>query len=282
MIGQQLEELTRRRSKQWKTYEEALDDTPQEEVIAHGIAILPDSKGKFERIMDLLEIAIEQVKQGKYDDADTVLTMIYGKESDSMHTARVRGWIEDLTETPDSTPDQERLLNGLNEERLKWNGAWLEHLETMQPPSQAEQNACFVPKGKAWRALTRQAASLDQRLDKKMRLYWETQKKDRERMVRRFEEEKLEATPEEEAAEQEAKGFIAKLGALIQEVDAKLKEAGEGRGAVSAGQREPEAVGKRGDNTARSNTTASTDGQKPTGGRQESPSGSKAETPPKG
>jgi len=65
--------------------------------------------------------------------------------------------------------------------------------QSRRPPSQAEINACFAPQGKAWRALTRQAASLDQRLDKKMRLYWEMQKKDRERIVRRYEEEKLEA-----------------------------------------------------------------------------------------
>jgi len=47
LIGQAQEELTRRRHKQWQTYEEALDDAPQEQVIAHGIASLPDSRGKF-------------------------------------------------------------------------------------------------------------------------------------------------------------------------------------------------------------------------------------------
>jgi len=81
LIGLQLEELTRRRNKQWITYERTLDDTPQEEVIAHGIACLADSKGKYERIMDLFEIAFEQAQKGKYDDADTVLTIVYGKES---------------------------------------------------------------------------------------------------------------------------------------------------------------------------------------------------------
>ncbi|HMD96450.1 MAG TPA: hypothetical protein VKM93_03845 [Terriglobia bacterium] len=150
-----------------------------------------------------------------------------------MHTARLRGRIEDLTESPDGPTAKEEkkcLLDELNEERMKWNAAWLEHLESLRPPSQAEINACFVPQGKAWRALTRQAASLDQRIDKKMRLYWETQKKDRERIVRRYEEEKLEATPEEAAAEQEAKEFTEKLMGLIREMNAKLKATEEALG----------------------------------------------------
>ena len=93
-----------------------------------------------------------------------------------------------------------------------------------------------MPQGKAWRALNRQAASLDQRLDKKTRLYWDTQEKDRERIVRLHEEAKLEATPEEAAAEQEAKAFNAKLMALIAETEAKLKATAEAREAGSAGE----------------------------------------------
>src|SRR5208282_5251277 len=101
-----------------------------------------------------------------------------------------------------ATASQEKrwLIEKLERDLLSWKTAWKEYVETMRPPSQAELNACFVPKGKAWRALTRQAASLDQRIDKKMRLYWDTQKKDRERIVRQYEEAKLEATAEEVAA----------------------------------------------------------------------------------
>ena len=239
LIGQQIEALNRRTIKQWKTYEQTVEDTPQEEVIAHGIASLPDSKGKFERIMDLLGIAFKRAEKGHYEEADTVLTMIYGKESDSVHTARLRGLIEELTQAEDGSTvklEKKLLLKGLNAEQLKWNAAWQAHLETMRPPSQAELNACFVPKGKAWRRLMQQAASLDQRLDKKMRLYWDTQEKDRERIVRRHEEAKLEATPEEEAAEQEAKAFNDKLMGLIAELDAKLKANAEAREAASAGE----------------------------------------------
>ena len=266
LIGKQLEELTRRRNKQWLSYERTLDDTPQEQVIAHGIACLADSKGKYERIMDLFEIAFEQAQKGKYDDADMVLTIVYGKEKDSMHTVRLRGRIKVLTETPDgpTAKDEKKwLLYELNEERLKWNAAWVELLETMRPPSQAEINACFVPQGKAWRALTRQAASLDQRIDKKMRLYWEMQKKDRERIVRRYEEEKLEAPPEEVAADQEGKAFMEKLMGLIREMDAKLKATAEARQATKAGETEPELTEQAGRNSDKGNTTASTASQKP-------------------
>ncbi|HTS67964.1 MAG TPA: hypothetical protein VMO17_03195 [Terriglobia bacterium] len=284
LIGEQLEELTRRRSKQWLTYEESLDDAPQEQVIAHGIASLPHSKGKLERISDLLEIALEQAKKGQYGEADAALTMIYGKESDSMHTARLRNRIQDLQKDPDGATAREvqkLLLYGLEEEQRKWNRAWREHLETMRPPSQAEINACFVPKGKAWRALQRQAASLDQRLEKKMRLYWDTQQKDRERLLRRSEEEKLEATPEEAAADQEAKEFLGKLMGLINETNVKLKAAAEARRAAAAGEtgstgaptgEAPEVtdspsktVDRRENSNGQADTTKSTASQKPAG-----------------
>jgi hypothetical protein len=42
LIGQAQAELTRRRTQQRKSYEQSLDDTPQEQVIAHGLAPLPD------------------------------------------------------------------------------------------------------------------------------------------------------------------------------------------------------------------------------------------------
>jgi len=234
-------------------------------VIAHGIASLPDSRGKFERIKDVLEIAVERAEKGKYEEADTVLTIIYGQE-ESRHTARLRVWIEELTKAgagSTARDEQTLLLNGLVEERLKWNRAWQEHLETLRPPSQAELNACFVPQGKAWRALSRQAASLDQRMDKKMRLYWETQKKDRERIVRQYEESKLEATAEEVAADQDAKEFMEKLMGLIGEMDRKLKAAAEARQAESADETEPELVEKAGRSPDSGNTTPSNAGQKP-------------------
>ena len=299
LIGVQMEELARGQSKQWTTYEESLDDAPQEQVIAHGIASLPHSKGKFERIRDLLEIAYDRAKEGRYDEADTVLTMIYGKESDSMHTARMRRRIRDLKEAPEApTAQQEQkwLLDELKEEQHKWSRVWLEHVETMRPPSQAEVNACFVPKGKAWRALQRQAASLDQRLEKKMRLYWDLQQKDRERIVRQYEEEKLEATPEEAAAEQEAKQFLAKLEGLINEVNAKLKEAAEARQAAAGGETGTSAVpsseaseaskspskpvDKPEKRNAGGNTTARTTSQKRAGKAAETRSASGAETEP--
>jgi len=65
LIGLQLEDLTRRRNKQWQTYERSLDDTPQEQVVAHGIASLPDSKGKLERINDLLETRLRAGEEGE-------------------------------------------------------------------------------------------------------------------------------------------------------------------------------------------------------------------------
>jgi len=278
LIEQQLEELSRRGAKQWQTYEESLADAPQEQVMAHGIATLPDSKGKFERIKDLLDIAIGETQKGKPDTADTVLTIIYGKEDPSMRTARLRDRIEDLTKAPDAAAVREEkkwVLQGLLEEQMKWNQAWLDHLETIRPPSQAERNACFVPKGKAWRALTRQAASLDQRMDKKLRLYWETQKKDRERMVRQHEEAKLEATPEDAAADQEAKEFIEKLMGVINQMNAKLKAA-EAQPAA-AGETEAEVVGEPSHSTAFTNTTYSTDGQRPVSEAAEKPLGSSAE-----
>ncbi len=134
-----------------------------------------------------------------------------------------------------------------------------------------------------------------------MRLYWDTQKKDRERIVRQYEEAKLEATAEEVAAEQEAKEFIGKLGALIQEMDAKLKAAPEARRAAAAGEtgetapegsggftppereptgkREPETVGGPSLSTVANKTTVSTASQKPASETAEKPSKSSAETP---
>jgi len=238
LIGEQLDELTRRRTKQWKDYEQSVSDAPQEQMVAHGIASLPDSKGKFERIRDLLEILLDRVKKGDYN-GETVLNMIYGQEGESVHTASLRGYLQDLKEKSEgATASQEKrwLIEKLEMDLLRWKTAWKEYVETMRPPSQAELNGRFVPKGKAWRALTRQAASLDQRIDKKMRLYWDTQQKDRARIVRQHEESKLEATAEEVAAEQEAKEFIGKLGALIQEMDAKLKAAAEARRAAAVGE----------------------------------------------
>ena len=176
------------------------------------------------------------VKKGNYGDGEAVLSMIYGKEDESLNTANLRRRFRDLAKADDGpTARQEKkwLVEGLQRDMLKWNTAWLAYLDTMREPRQAELKACFVPKGKAWRAAMRQAASLDQRIEKKMRLYWDTQEKDRERIVRQYEESKLEATAEEVAAEQEAKEFIGKLGALIQEMDAKLKAAAEARRAAA-------------------------------------------------
>jgi hypothetical protein len=61
LIGEAREALMRRHSQKWKTYEQLLDDAPQEQVLAHGIASLADSG----RIVDLLAIAIRQAKKGK-------------------------------------------------------------------------------------------------------------------------------------------------------------------------------------------------------------------------
>jgi len=299
LIGKAQEELARRHSQQWKTYEQLLDDAPEEQVIAHGLASLPDSKGKLERIRDLLKVAVEGAEKGKYEDVEAVLEIIYGKESESRRRASLRDRVESLRESPKGTTarqEKEWLLDMLREEQLKWTGAALEYLETIRPPSQAELNACFVPQGKAWRATMRQAAWLDQRLEKKMRLYWEAQKKDRERLVRMHEEAKLEAAPEEVAAEQEATQMIANLTAAIQELDAKMKAAEEELRAaneVGAGSARP--VGgtspvadstSDGDEKPQASashvkTTPSTTRQKPAGEPIEARSGSSVQAPTK-
>ncbi|MGO9272463.1 MAG: hypothetical protein ACLQOO_19905 [Terriglobia bacterium] len=186
------------------------------------------------------------VKKGNYGDGEAVLSMIYGKEDESLNTANLRRRFRDLAKADDGpTARQEKkwLVEGLQRDLLKWNTAWLAYLDTIREPRQAELKACFVPKGKAWRAAMRQAASLDQRIEKKMRLYWDTQEKDRQRIVRQHEESKLEATPEEVAADQEAKEFTGRLMGVIQEMNAKLKAAAEARRAASAGETGPEAAG---------------------------------------
>ena len=69
-----------------------------------------------------MEIGFERAQKGHYGEADAVLTMIYGKESDSMHTARLRRRIEGLTKDPEgptARQEQKWLLDELNEERLK-------------------------------------------------------------------------------------------------------------------------------------------------------------------
>jgi len=280
LIGKAQEALVRERMKKFKDYEQTLEDAPQEQVIAHGIASLPDSGGKFERIVDLLRIMIGTVEKGEYRDAASTLRMVYGKEDESLHVATQRRRLEHLATGVQGLTAKDAkkwVLEDLAKDRQRWSQAWKEHLETMRGPTQAELNACCVPQGKAWRAAIRQAASLDQRIDKKMRLYWEAQKKDRERIVRQYEEAKLEATPEEVAAEQEAKEFTAKLGALIQGMDAKLKAEAETRQATAAGETEAEVVGEPSHSAADNKTTASTDGQRPASRAASAPSGSSAE-----
>jgi translation initiation factor IF-2 len=219
-----------------------------------------------------------------------VLTIIYGKEkeSETRGTANLRCRIERLKESASGAAarqDKQWLVEGLEEDRAKWSQAWKDHLETMRPPSQAELNACFVRKGKAWRAALRQAASLDQRMEKKMRLYWDMQAKDRERIVRQYEEGQLKATPEEVAAEAEAKGFIARFMGLIREMEAKLKAAEEARRAEAEAEAETaaelteEASASTDDDTAEYNITTSNDGQKPADEPAEAPAESSAETP---
>jgi len=259
--------LVRKRAQKFKDYEQSLEDAPQEQVDAHGIASLPDSGGKFERMLDLLRIMMGMVKKGEYRDAESILGMVYGKKDESFFAASQRSRLQDLAEgmAGQTAKDEKQwLLEDLEKERAKWHQAWKDHLETMRAPSVAELNACFVPKGKAWAAATRQAAQLDQRIDKKMRLYWETQKQDRERMVRQYEEAKLEATPEEQAAEQDAKEFIGKFAALIHEMDAKLKAVEEGQGAAKAAEA-TEVAKELSHSTDNCDTTASTNSQKPDG-----------------
>ena len=111
MVHQAQEELVRRKAEKVKTYEEVLVATPQEEVLAHGLACLPDTKGKFERITDLLLIMVSAVKQGEYQEALDVLELIYGREKPRLAVVELHNQLRSLAERGDGEeedPRQER------------------------------------------------------------------------------------------------------------------------------------------------------------------------------
>ena len=234
MVELEIRQMEEQHAERQQEYEQTSDDAPPAQLQAHGLASLPPSERKFQRVMDLLGISILAVEEGKYGQAAEWLEEVYGtaEEEQKSSTVKMREWLEGLQQVQAGemkvSPTLRRtmktwVLEGLEKDRQGWHQAWLNHLATLRPPSQADYDACFTPKGKVWRAAQRQAAMLERRIEKNLRLYWDLQKHDRERIVRQYEESKLEATAEEAEKEQAAETFVVKMTALIKEFEAQLK-----------------------------------------------------------
>ena len=123
------DDLRRKAQKKFKEYEETLGEVPPNQVSEHGIASLPPSPGKFQRITELLEYVKLMVKEGKYADAEETLDLIYGKGDPNLKVAGMRSRLWDLKgQSKGATAQQIKgwLLEDVEADWKQWHGAWKE------------------------------------------------------------------------------------------------------------------------------------------------------------
>ena len=282
LIVKAQDDLRQAHAKKLKDYWEVLQETPLEQAEEQGLASLPACQGKFERIIFLEGFAINRVKEGQYQDAIIVTRWIYGKTTLTVRGSEMIEHLEQLRDTeekeargesaaPTAAQWKQQVLAELKKDRRRWQAEWDEHVKGLRPPTQAEIDACCVPRGKAWRASLRQAGQLDHRFEKRLRLYWDMQKHDRERIEREHAERQFEAAVEDAAVEQAAAAFVGKMSDLIDETIRREENREQVDREQVTGDRgqenREEGTGDRGQGTGRQGTGRQGTGRQGTGRR---------------
>ena len=250
LIGTAQEELSLRQSRALQGAGEddpGADDLSRGEVVQHGLRSLPASPGKFQKILELLGLLVGLVKADDFTpDADGALTLIYGEEDPTLRAMSLRGMFADLRpggEAENASPATRRkekkwLLEALDKEFKQVKEQYLLYLREFGEVTQAQKDACYAPRGRVWRLLLRQEQTLEREMERKLRLLWEMQRQDRERVERIHAEQELEYRPEGAAAERAAEGLMERMKELYAKTQAERKAAREGNRGQGTGNRE--------------------------------------------
>jgi hypothetical protein len=253
LIAKERKRLEIERRKVWLQYGSMLPDALQKEVNQHGNYALPDSPGKFEDILLCLSLLIGWVQNHGESDPLPIITVLWGEEGLTTRGADLVAPILDVKNAAayeQKAPLQRKaLLERLDAERKRIEERYELYREEFGELTASQINACFAPKGKTWRLVLRQEWALERAIEKKMRLYWDTQEKDRERLRRLWAERELEYTPEDQAAEDAATRLMAKLTEALHEL-----QAGKARGSESGVRGSQTSDSETGNATAKTET----------------------------
>ena len=250
LIGTAQEELDLRQTRALQGVNEgetAADDLPREEVLRHGLRSLPPSPGKFQKMLDLLLFLVSLVKTENFAlDAEGALDMIYGRENPTLRAASLRRMFADLRpggkaeKASPATREEEkkRLLEALEKEYEQVKEPWVLYLEEFGKITSAQKDACYAPRGRVWRLLLRQEQTLEREMERKLRLLWDMQRQDRERMQRMYAERDWEYLPEDAAEERTAEALMGRMKQAYDKFVAEVKAARERNRGQETGNRE--------------------------------------------
>jgi len=115
---------------------------------------------------------------------------------------------------------------------------YLLYLREFGEVTRAQKDACYAPRGRVWRLLLRQEQTLEREMERKLRLLWQMQRQDRERLQRIDAEQELEYRPEDAAEERVADELLERMKDLYVKTQAERKAAREGNRGQGTGNRE--------------------------------------------
>jgi hypothetical protein len=195
----ELLELERRR----RSFEADLmsaDNCSPEQLRESGLRGLPDSPGKFEEMLSIVEILMGRVGRKDFsENLSEAMAMLYG-EKPTVRGKYIAGSFHSFSEASARGEHIDRrdssyiaLVKALNEEFRDVSEQYQVYLQDKVEVSRARRHAALAPEGGAWPTMVRMENYLHRHIERKMKLLMQVQRT-RRKLERQLEEAKQAAT----------------------------------------------------------------------------------------
>lgn len=155
-------------------------DTPQVEVVETGLRRMPDSVGKFKKLLECLD-TLRAVAQERMFTKDglALLATIYGN-SPTLRGSEIINMFLKLMEGPEDAKLREMLCRDLQlavlEDASEATEEYQVYLRELVEITPAMRDACLAPSEDEWRLMIRQESAIDRQIERKTKLLMQIQK----------------------------------------------------------------------------------------------------------